>query len=372
MPRQRSTIQIAGRPTTPLPPAPASGTLVVPVSQIVLDPKQPRKDWNHGEGRQRLDELAASISEFGVLQPLLVRAIDPLADGTPQYMVIAGARRRTAAGQAGVDAVPVVVRNEELLTIRILQLIENLQRQDLSPLDEARAYKELMDYDQSSPQAVAERLHISGQQVRDRLRILADQVLADAVERRQISATAAREISKLPDDKIEEFRARVASGESLLSNDVARARAELRAAGVAHPRRKVDRGQGKDKTSFYPMPPQTMLGLGLTAAEAQQPASHDTEPRHDRRSPVSDTRQEGSTALPVGEEELMAQRTVLAARLSDLLAARLQTAPDMLVALEEALARPDAGTVILEAATGAVRRVRERLRTRDDERVVTQ
>ena len=358
MPRQRSTIQIAGRPTTPLPPAPASGTLVVPVSQIVLDPKQPRKDWNHGEGRQRLDELAASISEFGVLQPLLVRAIDPLADGTPQYMVIAGARRRTAAGQAGVDAVPVVVRNEELLTIRILQLIENLQRQDLSPLDEARAYKELMDYDQSSPQAVAERLHISGQQVRDRLRILADQVLADAVERRQISATAAREISKLPDDKIEEFRARVASGESLLSNDVARARAELRAAGVAHPRRKVDRGQGKDKTSFYPMPPQTMLGLGLTAAEAQQP--------------VSDTRQEGSTALPVGEEELMAQRTVLAARLSDLLAARLQTAPDMLVALEEALARPDAGTVILEAATGAVRRVRERLRTRDDERVVTQ
>ncbi len=360
MPRQRSTIQIAGRPTTPLPPAPASGTLVVPVSQIVLDPKQPRKDWNHGEGRQRLDELTASISEFGVLQPLLVRAIDPLADGTPQYMVIAGARRRTAAGQAGVDAVPVVVRNEELLTIRILQLIENLQRQDLSPLDEARAYKELMDYDQSSPQAVAERLHISGQQVRDRLRILADQVLADAV------------ISKLPDDKIEEFRARVASGESLLSNDVARARAELRAAGVAHPRRKVDRGQGKDKTTFYPMPPQTMLGLGLTAAEAQQPASHDTEPRHDRRSPVSDTRQEGSTALPIGEEELMAQRTVLAARLSDLLAARLQTAPDMLVALEEALARPDAGTVILEAATGAVRRVRERLRTRDDERVVTQ
>jgi len=218
------------------------GAREVPIDQVVPDPKQPRQDWRHDDGEQRLDELAASIGEFGLLQPLLVREEGALEDGRTRYVIIAGGRRRAAAERAGRDTISIVVRGDESERVRVLQLVENLQRQDLAPLDEARAYQELLAIDHLSPQALADRLHISGQKVRDRLRLLADQVLADAVERRQISATAARDIMTLPDDEIARFRDRVLAGEPLQSNDIAVARARLAAAGVANPRRK---GGGK-------------------------------------------------------------------------------------------------------------------------------
>jgi ParB/RepB/Spo0J family partition protein len=219
-----------------------AGAREVPVDQVVPDPKQPRQDWRHDDGEQRLDELAASISEFGLLQPLLVREDGVLDDGRTRYVIISGGRRRAAAERAGRDTISIVVRGDESERVRVLQLVENLQRQDLAPLDEARAYQELLAIDHLSPQALADRLHISGQKVRDRLRLLADQVFADAVERRQISATAARDIMTLPDDEIARFRDRVLAGEPLQSNDIAVARARLAAAGIANPRRK---GGGK-------------------------------------------------------------------------------------------------------------------------------
>jgi ParB/RepB/Spo0J family partition protein len=223
----------------------------VPLAQVVPDPKQPRQDWEHDKGRRRLQELAASIKEFGVLQPLLVREEEPLSAESPCYIIISGARRRAAAELAELTTIPVVIRGAREADIRILQLIENLQRQNLSPIDEARAYQELMDYESLSPRGVAERLHVSDQHVRDRLRVLADQVLADAVERRQISATAAREIMKLPDDEVLEFRNRIKAGERLQTNDVAGARARLLSAGIVNPRRTPGGGRG-GQTSFDP------------------------------------------------------------------------------------------------------------------------
>ena len=222
------------------------GALEVPLEQVVPDPGQPRRDWAHDDGEARLAELAASIREFGVLQPLLVREEGTLPDGRQRYVIIAGGRRRTAAERAGLALLPVVVRGEEAARVRILQLVENLQRQNLNPLDEARAYQELMDLEDLTPPALAARLHISAQHVRDRLRVLADLVLADAVERRQISATAAREIMKLPDDEVLTFRNRVLAGERLQTNDVAAARARLAAAGVVNPRRKRARPAGQE------------------------------------------------------------------------------------------------------------------------------
>jgi len=230
------------QPDAPIAETRLAGAREVPIDQVVPDPKQPRQDWRHDDGEQRLDELAASIGEFGLLQPLLVREEGALEDGRTRYVIIAGGRRRAAAGRAGRDTISIVVRGDESERVRVLQLVENLQRQDLAPLDEARAYQELLAIDHLSPQALADRLHISGQKVRDRLRLLADQVLADAVERRQISATAARDIMTLPDDEIARFRNRVLAGEPLQSNDIAVARARLAAAGVANPRRK---GGGK-------------------------------------------------------------------------------------------------------------------------------
>jgi len=237
MSTRKPVAQLRDRPGTQTAPVrPLVGAVEVPIKQVVPDDRQPRRDWDHGEGRRRLEELAASIREFGVLQPLLVRQDGTFPDGGARYRIIAGGRRRTAAEMVDLATLPVVVRGEEAQQVRVLQLIENLQRQDLSPLDEARAYQELIDADGLSPQALAERLHISGQHVRERLRLLADQVFADAVERRQISATAARDIMRLPDEEIARFRQRVLAGETLQSNDVARARAHLTAAGVANPR----------------------------------------------------------------------------------------------------------------------------------------
>ena len=75
------------------------GALEVPIDQVVPDPDQPRKDWEHDDGTVRLEELASSIAEFGILQPLLVREAGTLLHGQQRYLIIAGARRREAAAR---------------------------------------------------------------------------------------------------------------------------------------------------------------------------------------------------------------------------------------------------------------------------------
>src|ERR687884_158457 len=138
-------------------PATVSGAVSVPIEQVERDPDQPRRDWRHAEGYQRLDELTQSIKEFGLLQPLVVRRV---AD---HYVVIAGGRRLVAARRAGLREVPVIVRDDEGARVRVLQLIENLQRQQLAPLDEARAYQEMLEIDALTTGSLAARLHVSTQ-----------------------------------------------------------------------------------------------------------------------------------------------------------------------------------------------------------------
>jgi ParB family chromosome partitioning protein len=219
------------------------GAIVVPIDKVERDPAQPRHDWRHDDGDERLDELTQSIKDLGLLQPLVVRRAGD------RYVVIAGGRRLVAAQRAGLREIPVIVRDEEGAHARVLQLIENLQRQQLSSLDEARAYQELMEIEGLTTGAVAARVHVSTQTVRDRLRLLRDQVLADAVERRHISATVAREINKLPDEAAEELRARVQAGERLQVADVAEMRAQLAAAGVVNPRWNPRRMGGPGRSS---------------------------------------------------------------------------------------------------------------------------
>lgn len=274
------------------------GAMEVPIEQVAPDPAQPRRDWGHNDGGQRMDELAASIREFGILQPLVVREDGTLNDGRQRYVLIAGARRRMAAERAGLTVVPILLRDEPTTKIRVLQLIENLQRQELSPLDEARAYQELIDLENLSPPDLAGRLHISAQHVRDRLRVLADQVLADAVERRQIAASTARDIMKLPDEEITTFRFRVQSGERLQLNDIATARARLAAEGVVNPRRK--RPPAPEQTVFVPASdapgvPEDEAPRGAAAAE-HAPSTQQNTPRA------------SATVPPLPEAERQAQR----------------------------------------------------------------
>lgn len=214
------------------------GARDVPLDQVVPDPGQPRRDWIDEEAVADLLDLANSLKEFGVLQPLLVREDGVLDDGRTRYVIIAGGRRRAAAELAELATLPVVIRDEEGARVRSLQLVENIQRRDLSPLDEARAYKEIIDADGISAEALGERLHISGQQIRNRLRLLDDQMLADAVERGQIKPSVAREIDNLPAPYRETIRVRLAKGEAVPLADVRLAQLQAVASGVANPRSK--------------------------------------------------------------------------------------------------------------------------------------
>lgn len=255
-----------------------TGALEVPLDQLAPDPDQPRRDWEHDDGAGRLGELAASIREFGILQPLVVREEGILPDGRQRYAIIAGGRRFAAASSVGLATVPVVVRGDEAARVRVIQLVENIQRQDLSPLDEARAYQELIDVEKLSPPTLAARLHISAQHVRDRLRLLGDQVLADAVERGRISGTTARDILQLPESERNALRVRVDSGEAVQYGDVAAVREQLAAAGVANPRRKR---AAKKQTSFVPdgtVEAQTggdVIATPLAAVERNKPRDAD-------------------------------------------------------------------------------------------------
>ncbi|MCL4268874.1 MAG: ParB/RepB/Spo0J family partition protein [Anaerolineales bacterium] len=141
------------------------------VEDIKRNPRQPRIHFKEAD----LDELAASIREHGVIQPLIV---SPKGDGT--FILIAGERRLQASQRAGLKTVPVIMRqanNQELLE---LALIENVQRADLNPMEEAEAYRQLADDFGLSKEKVAERVGKSRVAVTNTIRLLE---LPDVVKR---------------------------------------------------------------------------------------------------------------------------------------------------------------------------------------------
>jgi ParB family chromosome partitioning protein len=145
------------------PPPNAADAQQIPLDRVVANPHQPRARF---EGEE-LDVLAASISAHGVLQPIVVRG---LANG--DYQLIAGERRVRAARQAGLTQVPAVIRDptdEEMIE---LALIENLQRTDLNPLEEAMGFRVLIERFGLPHEAVANRVGRSRAAVTNALRLL--------------------------------------------------------------------------------------------------------------------------------------------------------------------------------------------------------
>jgi ParB family chromosome partitioning protein len=135
----------------------------LPIGSIVANAKQPREHFNEGA----LEELAQSIREVGLLQPLVVR---PLTEG--KFEVIAGERRLRAARMAGLTSVPIVMRaagNESALEIA---LIENLQREDISPLECGRAYRRLIDEFGLTQEQVADKVGKARTSVANTIRLL--------------------------------------------------------------------------------------------------------------------------------------------------------------------------------------------------------
>ena len=133
------------------------------VDDIVPNARQPRTIFND----EALQELAASIREFGILQPLIVR---PLAEG--QHELIAGERRLRAARIAGLTSVPVIVRSAGNQSSLELALIENIQREDINALESARAYRKLIDEFGLTQEQVADRVGKSRTVIANTVRLL--------------------------------------------------------------------------------------------------------------------------------------------------------------------------------------------------------
>ena len=133
------------------------------INKIYPNPNQPRKHFDE----EALQELASSIKTHGVIQPLVVNRE---ADG--RYMIIAGERRWRASNMAGFQKVPVVIKNYTEKQIKEISIIENLQREDLNPIEAARAIKQLMDEYNLTQEAVADRIGKSRPSVANTLRLL--------------------------------------------------------------------------------------------------------------------------------------------------------------------------------------------------------
>ena len=154
-----------------------AGVDEVDVDLIIPNPHQPRSSMSD----ESLRELADSIREHGVLQPLLVS--DSQTDGV--YQLIAGERRLLAARLAGLSRVPVVVKEAASGELLELALVENLQRQDLNPLEEALAYRRLAEEFEMTQEAIATRVGRSRTAVANALRLLA---LSDEIKASLASA----------------------------------------------------------------------------------------------------------------------------------------------------------------------------------------
>ncbi|MFN2484523.1 MAG: ParB/RepB/Spo0J family partition protein [Candidatus Limnocylindria bacterium] len=145
-----------------IPPAAAAVSVELPIERVARNPRQPRRRFDD----ESLSELTDSIRSHGVLQPILVR---PVADA---YQLIAGERRLRAARNAGLTKIPAVVRDTSGPDQLEIALIENLQRADLNPVEEAEAYRELVDGFGLSQDEVARRVGKSRVAVTNALRLL--------------------------------------------------------------------------------------------------------------------------------------------------------------------------------------------------------
>jgi len=153
-------------PSTPSPQQPAAsdgGVMQISVDAIARNPRQPRDQFDPKD----LDELSASIREHGIIQPLIVKSGE-----NDTYTLIAGERRLEAAKQAGLRTVPAIVRQVTDRELLELALIENVQRSDLNPLEEAEAYRQLTVDFGLSHEEVAMRVGKSRPAVSNTLRLL--------------------------------------------------------------------------------------------------------------------------------------------------------------------------------------------------------
>lgn len=201
---------------------PADGALCyVPIGQIAANPHQPRRHFDHAA----MEDLVSSIKEHGVLEPLVVTATQ-----NGQYELVAGERRLRASQIAGLETVPAIVRSATEQQKLELAIIENVQREDLNPIEEAIAYRRLIDEFGLTQDDVSAKVGKSRPQVANTLRLLqlADEIQHALVEKK-ISASNARTLLSLPTEieRLQLFQAMLAGNFTVRQSETR----------VPHPRR---------------------------------------------------------------------------------------------------------------------------------------
>ena len=214
----------------------ASGLTQIPVGAVRPNPQQPRTHFDP----QALAELEQSIRELGVLVPIIVRPLP--GEGEPRFELIAGERRWRAAAAARLATIPAIVRSADDRSSLELAVVENLQREDLGPLEEAMGFSHLLDEYAFTQERLAERIGKSRSAIANSLRLLA---LSDPIKARlrngALSAGHARALLGVEAREREALAARIEL-DGLTVRDVERfgARRKTRAVVKPAPRRSPD------------------------------------------------------------------------------------------------------------------------------------
>lgn len=167
------------------------GVEILSLDSIIANPNQPRKKFD----QNLLEELAISIKNYGVIQPIIVCPTDG-----GKYLIVAGERRFRASKLAGNNTIPVIKKYYTPKKIKEISLIENLQRQDLNPIEEAQAYKSLIDEYDFTQEQLADRLGKSRPAITNSLRLLGlNPVVIDMVVNGRLSAGHARCLTSIKD-----------------------------------------------------------------------------------------------------------------------------------------------------------------------------
>jgi len=211
------------------------GTVELPISRLVPNPGQPRKNFDETE----LNELAASIKTYGIIQPVIAANA---GDGT--YIIIAGERRTRAAKLAGLETVPAIIRDYTDQKKLEISLIENIQRTDLNPIEEAAAYKNLMDFSNLSQDELALRMSKNRSTVANALRLLKLPVeIQKSVEEGKVSSGHARALLSVTDAKARDKLYR-----ELLAGDISVREAEKKASALNDEKPKDGKSAKKEKS----------------------------------------------------------------------------------------------------------------------------
>lgn len=206
-----------------------NNAMEIPLSAVVVNPDQPRKIFPD----QELEELCSSIREFGVIQPVIVKRTGS------RYMLIAGERRVRASLLAGLEKIPAIVRDADARDMALIALVENVQRENLNYIEEAAAYKNLMDEFGLTQNEIAKRIGKQQSTISNKIRLLSlPEEIRTALMENQLSERHARALLRIKDDnhrkqileRIVNYSLNVRQSEKLIDEFIKKTEEEIRKA----------------------------------------------------------------------------------------------------------------------------------------------